>query len=130
MTTIIYKIIDNEAYLTEFNEGRSDILEIHVDPAEKGVLHLGDKRIELAMGMGRVKLSTLPDGVITPEVVFNDRSVFLYPMRLLCGKVMLARPYEIYSDLGRRTLEAKTRVYNIEKELEKLKDAVYGKAIF
>ena len=110
MTTIVYKIIDNEAYLTEFNEGRSDILEIHVDTAEKGVLHLGDKRIELAMGMGRVKLSTLPDGV--------------------CGKVMLARPYEIYSDLGRRTLEAKTRVCNIENELEKLKDAVYGKAIF
>ncbi len=130
MTTIIYKIVDNEPYLTAFKEGRADSLEIRIDTPDEVTLHLGNTCVNIKNGVGRVKLSTLCDGVITPEVVFRDRSIFLYPIRLLCGKIMIAHPYEIYADLGKRAVQVRGRVQDIETELAKLKNAVYGKAIF
>ena len=130
MTTYIYTIRDRDPYLTSVKDEGYDMLTIRISDVKEAVMCIGNARIDMVDGVGRVKLSTLGEGVFTPEIIFKDKTVRLYPIHQKMGKVSLACPEEIYAALGARVLNAEVRVCEMEKELQTLKDAVWGKAIF
>ena len=130
MTTYIYNIVDREPYLTAAVEGSGDTLNIKIANGKNAVLRVGNISTNMTDGVGRVKLSTLGEGVFTPEVIFKDKTVRLYPIRHKNGKVSLACPDEILASLGARALDVEVRVSATEKALQALNDAVWGKAIF
>lgn len=130
MTTYSYKIIDREPYLTAISKGEKDTLEIRVLDAEDALMRIGKASAKIANGVGRVKLSALCEGVFTPEIIFKDKTVALYPIRYEMGKISLAYTEDICAILGARAYEVKMRVSEIEKQLRELEEAIRGKAIF
>jgi hypothetical protein len=130
MTTFIYNIKDHEVYLTALKYERGDSFEIRVNNASPTLIRVGNTAINAADGVGRVKLSALSDGVYTPEVIFNDKSVFLYPIRIFLGKVSIAGAEHVCAALGERSYRDRARIDALEGEVNKLKEAVYGKDIF
>jgi len=130
MTTYIYNIVDREPYLISVAKGTGDTLNIQINGGENAVLRVGNISTNMTDGVGRVKLSTLGEGVFTPEVIFKDKTVRLYPIRHKTGKVSLACPEEMLAALGARSFNTEARVSATEKALQALNDAVWGKAIF
>ena len=130
MTTFIYRISGMDAHLISIIKKRADELEVRIDSTYAAILRIGDTYTKMEMGVGRVKLSALGDGVFTPEIILNDRSVFLYPIRIRMGNVSLACPDEMLAALGAHVFSLKERAQRSEEELKELKNAVYGKAIF
>ena len=130
MAVFTYSICATEAHLVSITKKRADTLEVRTDSTAPAILRIGNSYAKMEMGVGRVKLSTLSDGVLTPEIILNDRSVFLHPIRIRMGEVSLDFPEEILATLGARILTLNKRTEQIESELEKLRNAVFGKAIF
>ena len=130
MTTFIYKILGTEPYLTSIMAGQADVLEIRIADTDSALMRIGNVAVKTCEGVGRVKLSTLGEGVFTPEVIFKDKTVVLYPIRHTAGKISLACPEQISAFLGARAYDLEKRVSLAEEELQRLKDAIYGKAIF
>ena len=128
--SLAYRIIDSDPYLTAFTEKSGDALNVYVENAEGALMRLGNICVKIENGVGRVKLSTLSEGVFTPEIVFKNKSVFLYPIRHSLGVVTLASPDEVCAALGARAYKAECRIAALEDEVKKLNDAVRGKAIF
>ena len=130
MTTFTYCIKDREPYLTAQTQGHGEMLEIQIKHAAPIMIRIGNTVIKTRNGVGRVKLSALPDGVYTPEVIFNDKSILLYPIRLTLGKVTLSNVEQICAALGARSYCEAMRIDALEDEVNKLKDAICGKDIF
>ena len=129
-TTFIYRLVDREPYLTEITKGNPDVLEFRITDTAGALLRVGDIAVKMEDGVGRVKLSDLQEGKYTPEVIFNDKSVWLYPISYSLGIVSVAEADGICADLGARALASLNRIDALESEVAKLNDAVYGKAIF
>lgn len=130
MTRFIYKILDREAYLTGVKYGGDSTFEVKIEDGGEAMLNVGNITAKLVDGVGRVKLNDVPYATLTPEVIFKDKSVLLYPIRLCCGKITLAHPEEICAALATHLLNDRERIVRIEGELLKLNDAICGKAIF
>ena len=130
MTTFTYCIKDREPYLTAQAQGHGEVLEIQIKHAAPIMIRIGNTVIKTRNGVGRVKLSALPDGVYTPEVIFNDMSILLYPVRLALGRAALSGTEEICAVLGALAFEEGVRVDMLEDEVKKLKEAIRGKDIF
>ncbi len=130
MTTLIYRILGSEAYLTSIMKGPTDALELRIPDTDQVLIRIGDVTAKTSEGVGRVKLSALGEGLFTPEVIFKDKTVALYPIRHTMGKISLACPEQICASLGARAHDLEKRVSKTEEELKELKDAIYGKAIF
>ena len=130
MTTFVYYIVDREPYLTSVSYERGDSFEIRIENATPAMIRVGNTVVKAEDGVGRVKLSALSSGVFTPEVIFNDKSVLLYPIRHALGKVTIANPEHICVSLGEKAYKAEVRLREVEGEIISLKDAVYGKDIF
>lgn len=130
MTTFIYQIVGTKPYLTSITKGQADTLEIRIPDTDAAMLRIGNVTVKTEKGVGRVKLSALGEGVFTPEVILKDKTVLLHPIRHAIGKISLAHPERICAALGEGAYLLQKRVSEIEKELEELKIAIYGKAIF
>ncbi len=130
MTSFVYFIKDRAPYLVSLNYERGDTLEIRIENAAPTYIRIGNTVVNVENGVGRVKLSALSEGVYTPEVIFNDKSVLLYPIRVSLGKVRIYKPEEICAALGARAYLEAARVDALEDEVKMLKEAVYGKEIF
>lgn len=130
MTTFIYRILGTEPYLTSIMAGQADVLEIRIADTDSALMRIGNVAVKTCEGVVRVKLSTLGEGVFTPEVIFKDKTVVLYPIRHTAGKISLAYPEQVSAFLGARAYDLEKRVSLAEEELQRLKDAIYGKAIF
>lgn len=129
-TSLTYRIKGREAYLTAITRSGADTLEVHVENADGALMRIGDISVKMDNGVGRVKLSTLKEGVFTPEIIFKDMSVLLYPISHAFGEVSLALVDEVCATLGARAYDAECRIAELENEVNDLKNAVYGKAIF
>lgn len=129
-TTFIYRIVDRDPYLIGIDTGSPDVLEFHIPDTEGALLRVGDIAVKMDDGVGRVKLSDLPEGKYTPEVILNDKSVWLYPISYSLGIVSVTEAEKICATLGARALISLGRIDALESEVAKLNDAVYGKAIF
>ena len=130
MTTFVYYIKDRRPYLTSLTYGGGDTVEIQIKNAAPTMIRIGDAIAKVENGVGRVKLSALSDGVYTPEVIFNDMSILLYPVRLALGRAALSGTEEICAALGALAFEEGVRVDMLEDEVKKLKEAIRGKDIF
>ena len=129
-TIFIYRIVERDPYLVGIDKGDQAVLEFRIPEAKCALIRVGDIAIKAEDGVGRVKLSDLPEGTFTPEVIFSDKSVWLYPIHYSLGIVSLAGVDEICAALGARAHMATERIDALENEVKKLNDAVYGKAIF
>ncbi len=129
-TTFVYRIVDRDPYLIEIGKGSPDMLEFRIPDTDGALLRVGDIAVKMEDGMGRVKLSDLSEGKFTPEVIFNDKSVWLYPISYSLGIVSLAEVDGICAALGARAIASLGRIDALEGDVAKLNDAVYGKAIF
>ncbi|MBO5945583.1 MAG: hypothetical protein J6Q69_03145 [Clostridia bacterium] len=129
-TTFVYRIVDRDPYLVKIDKGSPDALEFHIPDTDNAILRVGDIATKMEDGVGRVKLSDLPEGKFTPEVIFSDKSVWLYPISYSLGIVSVAEVEDICAMLGARALASLGRIDALEGEVAKLNDAVYGKAIF
>ena len=130
MTTFVYYIKDRKPYLTSLTYGGGDTVEIQIKNAAPTMIRIGDAIAKTENGVGRVKLSVLSDGVYTPEVIFNDMSILLYPVRLALGRTALSGTEEICAALGALAFEEGVRVDMLEDEVKRLKEAIRGKDIF
>ena len=129
-TTFVYRIVDRDPYLVKIDKGSPDALEFRIPDTDNAILRVGDIATKMEDGVGRVKLSDLPEGKFTPEVIFSDKSVWLYPISYSLGIVSVAEVEDICAMLGARALASLGRIDVLEGEVAKLNDAVYGKAIF
>ena len=120
MTSFVYFIKDRAPYLVSLNYERGDTLEIRIENAAPTCIRIGNTVVNMENGVGRV----------TPEVIFNDKSILLYPIRVSLGKARIYKPEEICAALGARAYLEAARVDALEDEVEMLKEAVYGKEIF
>ena len=130
MTTFIYFLKDRTPYLASLNYERGDAFEIRIENATPTYIRIGNVVTNTEDGVGRVKLSSITDGVYTPEVIFNDKSILLYPIRIALGKVTIYKPEQICAALGAQAYCEAMRIDALEDEVNKLKDAIYGKEIF
>ena len=115
-----YRIAGRTPYLTAITKKHGEVLEIRVNDADGATVRVGEACAKIENGVGRVKFSALREGVFTPEIIFNDKSVFLYPIRYALGEVSLAEVGGICASLGAAVYSLQCRVGALEDEIKRL----------
>lgn len=131
MSKIQIECYENDSEISDLTPDGSRLLTLNFNIGYNGYLSIGGicQRI-----MGRectVDVSKLSDGLYTPKILLCDKTVILPTLSIKNGRVSAGEYDSDYvRELSLREKRLSQKLSQMERELEKIKEKVFGSSIF
>ena len=130
MKKITYILTSRDAYPTDVDTTLSKTLEFTFDGEEATHLKIGEKIFKISHGVCLVEADGLREGVYSPSVITEGGAIVLDTLTVKGGYIALTPGALEYSKICDSLYRARLRIRELEEDVRRILDAVFGRKLF
>lgn len=130
MYKITIQLFDKDAEVVSFGKGTGNLLEIKFTDIFDGYVVMGNIKAKINNGKAKINTLYLKNGEYSPKLLMNDAVIDLPKLYKEDRLIKLSECDGEYAhSLSLREYILRERVRNLEEEIEKLNERVYGTTV-